>query len=107
MRDEVVAIGDRRVGQARLHRLVGQAALEEARAGLRAACRASSRGKRASSKRFTHLETQDLAEMPQSVASTEIRRDDLVLGVVVLELLQVRRVDRRFLGIQRHGWALR
>jgi hypothetical protein len=67
---EVVAVGECGVRQAGLHRVrAPRAARKKRRPGF-TGCPASSQIA-ASSKRFTHSETQDLAEMPQSAASTE------------------------------------
>ena len=88
--DEVVAVRDRRVGQARLHGGIRQAPLEEARAGLQLLV-----GRPVEVARLLEalhaLRDPRLGRNAPERREHRIRRDHLVLGVVVLELLQVRR----------------
>ena len=102
-RDQVVAVGERRVGQPRLHGVVRETPLEEPGPGLQLPVRSPVQVARFLEAAHA-LRHPRLGRDPPQGGEHRVRRDHLVLGVVVLELLQVRRVEG-LVVLQRHGRA--
>jgi hypothetical protein len=101
-RHEVIAVAERRIGQARLHGIVGEPALEEPHPRLQLLVR---RPVEVTGFLVTAhaLRNPGLGGNAPQACQHRVRGNDLVLGVVVLELLEVARVKRGGLLFQRHG----